>query len=257
MTRPAAGKDHVETDRAAAVRPLLVVTGTGTGIGKTHVADALLRAWARALSACGVEKPQVAGLKPVESGVTEGGASDAATLEQASTFHVKRFPPPYMLRRAVSPHLAALDEAVTIEVAVIRRYVSDVRALCDGVVLELAGGLFSPLGDALSNADVARDLDPTALLLVAPDRLGVLHDVAAATRAAKTEGLRVTGLVLVAPEVADASTGTNAGQMRVVTDVPVLAELPRAPAAHLAEREDLIAIVRAMVSDRLAEAARS
>ncbi len=257
MTRLAKGEELVGHDATTPAGQLVLVTGTGTGIGKTHVAAALLRAWARALSASGVARPQVAGLKPVESGVTAGAPTDAATLEQASTFHVKRFQPPYMLARAVSPHLAALDEGVTIELSVIRRYVSEVRAQCDGVVLELAGGLFTPLGEALSNADVARALGPTAVLLVAPDRLGVLHDVAAATRAAEAEGLRVTGLVLVAPELADASTGTNAGQMRVVTDVRVLAELPRATTEHLAEREDLSAIVRAIVSERLAAMSRA
>lgn len=227
--------------------PLVVVTGTGTGIGKTHVTAALLRAWARILEAAGVESPRVAGLKPVESGVAEGAPTDARTLEQASTFHVKRFPPPYMLARAVSPHLAAAEEGRVIELELIRGYVAEVRKVTDGVAVELPGGLFSPLAPQLDNADVARELAPDALLLVTPDRLGVLHDVAATTRAAAACGLAVSGIVVVAPEHADASTGSNAVELALVCDVPVLANLPRADVATLAARADLAAILTALL----------
>jgi dethiobiotin synthetase len=228
--------------------PLLVVSGTGTGIGKTHASAALLRAWARLLEARGVERPQVAGLKPVESGVSEGTKTDAATLEQASTFHVKRFPPPYMLTRAVSPHLAAADEGRTIELGVIQAYVADVREVVDGVAVELPGGLFSPLAPGLDNADVARALSPTALLLVAPDRLGVLHDVAAATRAAAACAVAITGIVVVAPEHPDASTGTNARELARVADVPVVATLPRADVATLSEHPDLAGVLAELLT---------
>ena len=224
---------------------LLVVSGTGTGIGKTHATAALLAAWARVLSVHGVAEPRVAGLKPVESGAVAGGPSDGRTLEQASTFHVKRFPPPYLLVRPVSPHLAAADEGRTLELSVIVRYVEGVRELTHGVAVELAGGLFSPLAPGLSNADVALALNADAVLLVAPDRLGVLHDVGAATRAATALGLTLAGVILIAPEIADDSTGTNAAELGLVTRVPVVAVLPRAESATLALRADIESWIRA------------
>lgn len=230
--------------------PLLVVTGTGTGIGKTHAAVALVLAWARLLRETGVERPQVAGLKPVESGVVPGEPTDVSTLEHASTFHVKQYPPPYLLARAVSPHLAAADEGRVIELQPIRDFVAGVRVATDGALVELAGGLFSPLARGLDNADVARALAPDELLLVVPDRLGVLHDVAATTRAARAAGLRITGIVVVAPEHADASTGTNAAELALVCDVRVVAELPRADVATLAARADVTAIVSELVRKR-------
>lgn len=230
--------------------PLLVVTGTGTGIGKTHVTAALVTAWARVLDEAGVDRPQVAGLKPVETGVAEGAVTDAMTLEQASTFHVKRFPPPYMLARAVSPHLAAVSEGRTIDPQLIRAYVAEVREVTHGVVVELPGGLFSPLARGLSNADVAGILEPNALLLVVPDRLGVLHDVAATTRAAWACGVAITGIVVVAPEQPDASTGTNAVELAVVSEIPVLATIPRTDVATLSARADLTAILSDLVRKR-------
>lgn len=227
---------------------LLVISGTGTGIGKTHATAALLGAWRRVLSQLGVEKPLVAGLKPVESGAAPGGPSDAQTLEQASTFHVKRFPPPYLLARPVSPHLAAEAEGRTIALEPIASYVAGIRKLTHGVAVELAGGLFTPLAPELANADVALALEPDAVLLVAPDRLGVLHDVTAATRAAAALGLAISGVVLVAPELADASTGTNAAELPKVTRVPVVAVLPRADIATLSLRDDLTSWLRTFAS---------
>ena len=229
--------------------PLLVVTGTGTEIGKTHLAASILVAWARALRAAGHAAPQVLGLKPVESGVTGGRGADGARLEQLSTFHVKRFPSPYLLARAVSPHLAAREEGRSIDLTRVREQVHEARAeeLLDGLVVELAGGLFSPLGPELSNADAALEIDADGILLVAPDRLGVLHDLGATTRAAGAMGLPLLGIVLVAPAEADLSTGSNAAEVSLVTEVPVLAVVPRAPIEELGARADLAAIVRAFV----------
>ena len=218
---------------------LVLVSGTGTEIGKTHLSTALLRA-----SALNSPSLRMAGIKPVETGAPAGGlGADAETLGRVSTFHVKHSPP-YMLRRAVSPHLAARDEGVALELAPIVDYVQLVRAESDLVLVELAGGLFSPLGPSLTNADIARALGADLHVLVGPDRLGVLHDVSAALRAATALAPAACPdvIVLVAPAAADASTGTNAAELPVVTDVPVAAVVPRAPVETLALRRDVRAL---------------
>ena len=210
---------------------LVVVAGTGTGIGKTHFAAALVTAWATAAA--------VAGIKPIETGVAPGDkaagrGSDGLLLGRMSTFHVKQFQSPYLLARPVSPHLAAREEGITIDLAEIVSYARSAQAECEGVVLETAGGLFSPITERQTNADLIARLAPNVTLLVAPDRLGVLHDVVATIRAAFAAGLRLTGIVLSAPENTDASTGTNAAELaRVLPSVPVLAVLPRASIEEL------------------------
>src|SRR5271155_4051712 len=150
-------------------RSRIVLVGTGTGIGKTHLGVALLTA----LASTGVE---VAGLKPVESGV-QANVTDAQLLADAASFHVK-LPPPYMLAAPLSPHLAAPLEGITIRLSPILRWVDAVEA--DWVLVETAGALLSPLAPGLTNLDLTVALEPTAVVLVAPDRLGVLHDVTAA-----------------------------------------------------------------------------
>lgn len=214
--------------------PLLVVTGTGTEVGKTMVATALVMAWSRRGLA-------VAGLKPIESGQDAHGqlGGDVLRLGQASTFHVTR--PPYLLKDPVSPHLAARREGRTIDTRVVTEWLSPIRRAADAIVLELPGGLFSPLTDELTNADLVDELAPSRVILVAPDRLGVLHDVITTTHAAASRGIAIAGLVLSAPAQPDASTGTNAAELtRVNAAVPVLAVLPRAPLRQLLPHLELV-----------------
>lgn len=217
--------------------PLVVVTGTGTEIGKTHVATALLRAWGRHV--------QVAGLKPIETGVAPGSeGEDARRLREASTFHVKPWPTaPYTFRDPVSPHLAARTEARTIEREVVRGYCEAMRDRAGGVLVELPGGLFSPVSEAIRNIDIAKALAPDRVYLVAADRLGVLHDLAATTIAASAEGLSIAGVIFSAPAVPDASSGTNAAEARFATSAPILGGLPRATSEELARHPTITAQV--------------
>ena len=210
--------------------PLVVVTGTGTEIGKTVAACSLVAAWGRRGLA-------IAGVKPIESGQDPSGdpGGDVRELGQVSTFHVTRFTPPYLLMDAVSPHLAARREGRVIDPAVVVAWLAPIRDAADGVVLELPGGLLSPITDDLTNADLLAHLKPTKVVLVAPDRLGVIHDVLATTRAARAQRISIDGLILSTPATRDTSTGTNAAELtRGAPQIPVLAVLPRAPRAELA-----------------------
>jgi dethiobiotin synthetase len=179
-------------------------------------------------------------LKPIETGVlpdTEG--ADALALRRVSTFHVKPNRTPYTFREPVSPHLAARLEGTTID---LDRCVDWVRtsALGAGIALvELPGGLFSPLGPDTANVDLVRALEPHATLLVAPNRLGVLHDVSATCRAAASANVSLSGIVLIDAPTPDASTSSNAAELSCVTTVPLVAALPRAEVATLALRPEL------------------
>ena len=64
-------------------------------------------------------------------------------------------------------------------------------------------------------------------VLVASDRLGVLHDVCATLAAMRAHGACPDYLVLSAPAQADASTGTNAAELRRLPGTPPIIELPR------------------------------
>jgi len=81
-------------------------------------------------------------------------------------------------------------------------------------------------------------------LLVAPDRLGVLHDVGAATAGAKHLRVPISGIGLVEPERHDPSTGQNADALRRLMDVPVFGAWVRAPVDALEHVEATAAVVQ-------------
>jgi dethiobiotin synthetase len=211
---------------------IVAVTGTGTGIGKTHLACALVGAMRD-------RGTNAVGWKPVESGVGgDSPDSDEALLRAASGVDL---PPTLRLRAPISPHLAARREGKAIDGMAIRTTLDALTARYETIVLELAGGLCSPFDDRIDNVDFLAPLRPRTIL-VAPDRLGVLHDVSAALRAASAVDLDIHAIALVAPVSTDDSSGSNAAELRSRLGVEVV-EVPRAPIAELRRFAPLVTLV--------------
>lgn len=184
----------------------IVVCGIGTEVGKTHVGVALLHGLRKIGKGC-------IGLKPVETGVPEGQTpADVGRLSGAATFHVKHAR--YEFVEAISPHLAAKRKGTRIDVDSIVEWVASHDAPVQ--VVETAGGALSPLSARYTNLELIRRLEPHGLILVAPDRLGVLHDVGAAISGIQlmAHELDEPLVALSAPLATDDSTGTNAGELQ-------------------------------------------
>jgi dethiobiotin synthetase len=189
-------------------------------VGKTYVAVAAVAALARR----GIS---VLGLKPIESGVSREESSDADRLAEVSSERASGAPP-YRFSDAVSPHLAARRAGAAISVEVAARWIREQAARV--LVVETAGALLSPLGDGHTNLDLVRGLQPDALVLVALDRLGVLHEVAACrvVLGALAPELPRAAVVVNGPPVPDASTGTNGSELVSLGVCSEVIVLPRA-----------------------------
>ncbi|HEX3850732.1 MAG TPA: dethiobiotin synthase [Polyangiaceae bacterium] len=204
--------------------PRLIVLGCGTGVGKTRVGVALLHALRAAGERC-------EGLKPIESGIELiSGApppgSDAHVLGTPSNLHNSACVAPlYALPAAVSPHLAARRAQIEIRLDSIAGWVGAREQelttrtgshRAGWLLIETAGGVFSPLSERATNFDLARALDPAIWVLVASDSLGVLHEVTATLTAMRARGRSADHLVLCAARTPDLSTGTNAGELELL-----------------------------------------
>ncbi|MES1949993.1 dithiobiotin synthetase [Salinisphaera sp. S4-8] len=165
----------------------LFVTGTDTGIGKTRVAVALLNG----LRAAGF---RAVGYKPVASGceaTVEGLRNeDALALQAASTpgWDYSAINP-IALAEPIAPHIAAAEQGVTIDTAVLDAGHARLAAASDWVVVEGAGGWHVPLNDETDFAQwVGAHRWPT--LLVVGMRLGcVNHALLSAHAIARTNAL--------------------------------------------------------------------
>ncbi len=182
----------------------VAVVGTGTGVGKTYVSCAL----ARALASQGVS---CRALKPIESGLgAQGVPADAVALAEAAGHAVVR--PLHAFERPVSPHLEARRLGVKVKCDAVAAWVQDHGG--DVTLVETAGGVLSPLGVDVTNLDLLAWLEVDRVVVVAPDRLGVLHDVAAVRWVLDATGWwRSASVVLSCGAASDASTGTNAAEL--------------------------------------------
>lgn len=226
----------------------VLILGTGTAVGKSYFAQRLIVALRTAQPGL-----DVVGVKVVETGIhatsriAPPARSDARALESVSRGTPIRPHPLVALGSPVSPHLAARRARITLQASSLAGAVASHHDAIHGwQVVETAGGAFSPLNASESNLDLAGALDPSIWVVVAPDALGVLHDVRATITAMRSLAREPDYLVLSAARARDASTGTNA------------AELPRVglpkPAAVLARGDDgrkaLAPLVRKLLAAR-------
>jgi dethiobiotin synthetase len=170
----------------------LFVAGTGTDIGKTHVACALIRALRAKNVAVDAFKPVVSGFDPVDP-----SASDPARLAKAlgDPAALPRISPRRYLA-PLAPNLAARLEG---DVLRLDDLVADCRAAMAGehnlMLVEGAGGVMSPLTDEATNLDLIAALD-LPVLLIAGSYLGTISHVLTALVALRARGAKVAAIVM-------------------------------------------------------------
>lgn len=175
MTPALAAVTSIEDGKGS---PRIVVAGTGTGVGKSFLSLQLLRALNQL-------KPGVLGLKPIETGFTDPANSDAGLLANAAGHALVT--PYFTSPIPQSPHRVARLAGVDLNGKQVRSWVDTQVELCAPWVhvVELAGGLFTPISETETNLDVVRALEPCRFVLVVHDRLGALHDALCAISAAR------------------------------------------------------------------------
>ncbi len=204
----------------------LFVTGTDTGVGKTRVAGALLRAYAK-------RGASVAGMKPVASGCAETleglRNDDALALHAASTVRLRYDDVnPYAFAPAIAPHIAAEEDGRVIELAVLEHAYQRLALLAERVVIEGAGGWLTPLGPQITLADFAGLVDADIVLVVGL-RLGCLNHALLTAQAIRASGLELAGWVGNAIDPAFERTEANLAALRRRLAAPCVGVLPYAP----------------------------
>jgi dethiobiotin synthetase len=200
----------------------IVVTATGTDIGKTVFAAALIAA----LDGCY--------WKPVQAGLDDG--SDLERVGRLSGLPAERLlPEAYRLTTPCSPHRAAEIDGVTIDVDALE------PPPCDRpLVIEGAGGVLVPFTRQATFADVmARWRLP--VVLVAATSLGTISHSLAAIEALRTRGVDIRGVAFVGNAVEDSeATIADMGGVKRLGRLPMLDPLePGALAAAFAANFDL------------------
>jgi dethiobiotin synthetase len=172
----------------------LLVTGTGTGVGKTVVSAALLAAMVAAGEPVRAHKPVLTGLDdpPGEWPPDHELLALAAGMRPREVAPLRYGP-------AVSPHLAAELTGKRIDPRrVTAAAVAALRAADEAgatLIVEGVGGLLVPLADGFAVRDLAARLG-LPLMVAASPGLGTLNHTLLTLEAARTVGLHVCAVVL-------------------------------------------------------------
>jgi dethiobiotin synthetase len=206
------------------------IAGTDTGIGKTHVACALLHALRNAGT-------QACGMKPVASGCAR--TPDGLRNEDALALIAASDPQPdyatcnpYAFEPAIAPHLAAGDAGVPMELANIGAAYQRLAAQAECVVVEGVGGWMVPLADSLDAGAISRALNLPVILVVGL-RLGCINHARLSARAIEQDGCELLGWIGNRVDPAMQRADANLETLRRLLPAPCLGVLPHgvAPAA--------------------------
>lgn len=162
----------------------IVITGTGTGIGKTVFAAGLTAAldgyyW-----------------KPIQAGLD--GETDSATVRRLSGLEISRcLPEVYRLTTPASPHIAAERDGLAIDPAKLA-----IPSTSRPLIIEAAGGLAVPLSRSLLQIDLIAAWK-VPVILCAPTGLGTINHSLLSIEALKRRAISILGIAFIGDAVPD------------------------------------------------------
>jgi dethiobiotin synthetase len=196
------------------------ITGTSTEVGKTYIGVLL----ARQLTEKNIT---VIPRKPIESGCLKQGneliPEDAVALMKAANYEGSLSEIcPYRFEPPISPVRAAhlVNKMLTTEQLVNTCLEGSEKGF---VLVEGAGGFYSPLSEDGLNADLAMALQ-LPILLVANDILGCLNQVLLSAEAIKMRGLNLAGVILNSMAEQKNENIDNAADLRDSLNCPVYSQ---------------------------------
>lgn len=196
--------------------PVVLVTGTDTGVGKTITTAAL----ASVLHGMG---RSVAVYKPCQSGAVDGD-SDAAEIVRLAGVTAEAGA---VLQAPMAPVAAAATEGAQLPaVAVHAERIRELAATHDHVLVEGAGGLLVELDSGGGTLADLGSLPGASFVVVARPGLGTLNHTALTLEALSTRGPDVLGVVLGSWPLSPGAIHSSNRQVLSSLRVPLLGLLP-------------------------------
>ncbi len=208
----------------------LFITGTDTGVGKTHVTAALLRELRR-------QGVAAAAFKPIACG--PGGRNDA---RQFACLMDNEIPldiiNPVYLRHPLAPSVAARLEHRRIDFGRIHSAFRLLSSMFSPVFVEGAGGLLVPISRNYFVADLIRELK-LPVIIVSRLSLGTINHTLLTVRQAQAAGLNIAGIILN-----DTLGRRGLAERTNIAVVPELCGVPLLGVVPHARQPDVRAIVQ-------------
>ncbi|PHM48137.1 dethiobiotin synthase [Xenorhabdus miraniensis] len=206
------------------------LTGTDTEVGKTVVSCALLQA-------ANKKGYQTAGYKPVASGsevTTEGIRNgDALALQRNSVVPLTyQEVNPLVFVEPTSPHIVSAELNQPIDFSILSKGLAVLAAKSDWVLIEGAGGWYTPLSENTTFADWVIQENLPVILTVGV-KLGCINHAVLTAKAIQHSGLKLAGWVANEIEPAGKRQSAYLETLERMIPAPLLGIIP-----HLGELID-------------------
>ena len=169
------------------------ITGSDTGVGKTYIACEVIRQLRENNIDIETRKPAESGCETSPRGELTCPDGQALQLANNNRETIERITA-YRFRAALAPHRAARLEGRQL-------YLEQLLDACELdnpanlLVVEGAGGFYSPLAENALNADLATKLQ-LAVIIVVDDRIGAVNQALMSIQAVESRQLRIAAIVL-------------------------------------------------------------
>ncbi|CAH6310014.1 dethiobiotin synthase [Pantoea agglomerans] len=170
----------------------LFITGTDTEVGKTVASGGLLQAAAAAGYRCAGYKPVASGCEMTPEGIRN---SDALALQRYSSVQLTyQQVNPLAFLEPTSPHIVSAEEGRPITHLVLSAGLAALQPLADWILVEGAGGWYTPLSETHTYADwVVSEKLP--VILVVGIKLGCINHAMLTADAVRASGLPLVGWI--------------------------------------------------------------
>lgn len=197
------------------------ITGTDTNVGKTWATLALMTYFKQ-------KQQCVLGMKPVASGCEQQDGqwrnADALAIQQCGAVWVDyEIINPYAYALPISPHLAGKSHPVDVEVVL--GHFNTLQALAEVVIVEGAGGWYTPLNATQTIANLAQALALPVILVVSV-KLGCLNHAQLTFEAIEKATLPCAGWLAVCSDKDFTCLEATIASLTAQLPVPLLGILP-------------------------------
>jgi len=201
------------------------VTGTDTGVGKTIITAALIKA----ASLLGF---RTCGIKPIETGCLREGdmfiPSDGIFIKtiahmEETVNHIS----PSCFEEPLAPLPASEIEGTQVDFEKIMKEYASLSQKYDVVIIEGIGGLLVPIRKDYFVLDLARDFGLPVIVVSKPG-LGTINHTMLSVHYAIKEGLSVAGIVInySRPPEGSLAENTNPDVIKKISPVPIIGIFP-------------------------------
>jgi len=202
----------------------IFIAGTSTDIGKTFITALLVKYLRDNNINAGYFKPVLSGAEVIDNELVPGDAKyvcDIAEIKIKPQNLVS-----YVFKTAVSPHLAAQIEKVTISLNKIKTDFNTLKSKYNFLVVEGCGGLVCQISTEKNNeiflTDIIKSLN-TDVILVASSLLGTINSTVLSVEYAKKFNIKIKGIVMNFYDKNNFMHIDNKKQIEYLTGIPVIA----------------------------------